>query len=351
VSSSSPVLEVEGLSTSWGPVPVLRSVSFTVAEGELLVLLGPNGSGKTTLLRALAGLEPLTAGRVRLDGVDLGGRPPHRRGLPLMFQDAVLFPNRTVYENIAYAPLLQKLPREQVRGEVDRMIELLHLDGFEERKPDQLSGGERQRVALGRTLAARPRLVLLDEPFASIDPELKSELRTEFRRALRAVGTAAIHVTHDRDEGLFLGDRVGLLFDGRLEAVDRPRALFEQPRSARAARFLGYNLLPSARGLLAVHPSDLTIDPSGTGPVVASVVAVGPSGRGTTAVFRTDAGDRIELRAADPMEGLTLGTRAALTWERAVELADEPPMDGADPASALAGAKSPKGPPGNEPRP
>lgn len=346
MSSSSPVLEVEGLSTAWGSVPVLRSIGFHVDDGELLVLLGPNGSGKTTLLRALAGLEPLTAGRVVLDGVDLTGRPAHRRGLPLMFQDAVLFPHRTVYENLAYAPLLQRRPRDEVREEVERMVELLHLEGFEDRRPEHLSGGERQRVALGRTLAARPRVVLLDEPFASIDPELKSELRTEFRRALRAVGTAAIHVTHDRDEGLFLGDRVGLLFEGSLEALDRPRDLFERPTSARAARFLGYNLLPAQSGLIAVHPNDLIAGPPGSGGVVMTVVALGSNGRGTTVVFRTDAGDRIELRAPGPVASLGPGARASLSWERSVPVPLDP-VPGRDGRDVLPNRpKTPKAPPG-----
>ena len=226
MSSSSGGLEVRGLSAAWGGVPVLRSISLDVAAGEYFVLLGPNGSGKTTLLRCLVGLERPTSGTVRLGGTDLTERPPHRRGIGLMFQDPSLFAHRTVYENIAYAPLLQRRARPEIDEEVGRLVALLRLDGFEDRDPATLSGGERQRVALARTLAARPRLVLLDEPFASIDPELKAELRGEFRRVLGALGTAAIHVTHDREEGLFLGDRVGLLFSGALESVGPPTEVY-----------------------------------------------------------------------------------------------------------------------------
>jgi ABC-type Fe3+/spermidine/putrescine transport system ATPase subunit len=320
VSSSSPLLEVEGLSAAWDGLPVLRSISFTVASGEFLVLLGPNGSGKTTLLRCLAGLEKTTAGHVRFGGVDLGDRPPHTRGIGLMFQESALFPHRSVYENIAYAPLLQRRPRPEVEHEVDRVIGLLQLAGFEDRRPDQLSGGERQRVALARTLAARPKLVLLDEPFASIDVEVKAELHSEFRRALSASGAAAIHVTHDREEGLFLGDRVGLLFDGELESIGTPFEIYNHPGSARAARFLGYNVLPGRTGREAVHPADLRWGPPGGPGVAATVVAAGTTGRDSLAVLRTDEGVRVEFRGEARLDSLNAGTRGSLSWERSVPL-------------------------------
>jgi ABC-type Fe3+/spermidine/putrescine transport system ATPase subunit len=341
VSSSSPLLAVEGLSAAWSNRPVLRSVTFSVAPGELFVLMGPNGSGKTTLLRMLAGFEAPTAGRILLEGRDLAGSPPHRRGIPLMFQDAVLFPHRTVYENLAYAPLLQRRPRAEVDEEVGRLVELLHLQGYEDRPPDALSGGERQRVALGRTLAARPKLVLLDEPFASIDPELRLDLRAEFRRVLARLGTAAIHVTHDREEGLFLGDRVGLLFDGELEAVGPPGELYASPTSVRAARFLGYNVVREGGGARAVHPEDVRLGPAGSGGIDATVVAAGGTGRGTSVLLETGGGDRLEAR--DPTAGSAppLGTRASVSWSREVPLREAgPPGEGA-PGPAL-GPKSPR---------
>ena len=323
MSSSSPLLEVRGLCAAWDGVPVLRSVSFDMAEGEFLVLLGPNGSGKTTLLRSLAGLERPTAGTVRLDGTEITGRPPHERGVVLMFQDPALFPHRSVYENIAYAPLLKRRPATEVAEEVGRLIDLLHLSGFEDRRPNQLSGGELQRVALARTLAARPRLVLLDEPFASIDVELKAELRSEFRHVLRESGTSAIHVTHDREEGLFLGDRVGLLFDGQLRAPAPPSQVFGNPGTPRVARFLGYNVLTGPSGLSGVLPADLRIVPPGVRGLGATVLVSGPVGRENEVVLRTDDGQRLEMRssAEDPVP--PPGSRVTLDWAEGVRLAPE----------------------------
>jgi ABC-type Fe3+/spermidine/putrescine transport system ATPase subunit len=320
VSSSSPLLHLDGVSAAWDASPVLRSVSLSVAAGEYFVLLGPNGSGKTTLLRCIVGLEEPTAGRISLDGVDLAGRPPHRRGIGLMFQDPALFSHRTVFENIAYAPLLQRHPRPVVDEIVGRMVELLHLEGFEDRRPEALSGGERQRVALARTLAARPRVVLLDEPFASIDAELKADLRTEFRRVLSGLGIAAVHVTHDREEGLFLGDRVGLLFDGRLETVGTPAEVFGSPRTERTARFLGYNVLAGPHGLEAVHPGDLTLGPSDGAGVPLTVAATGTVGRETLVVLRGEGDERIEARL--PLEATTPrpGEKVRARWVRSAPL-------------------------------
>ncbi len=320
MSSSEPWLAVESLSAAWGATPVLRSVSLAVAPGEYFVLLGPNGSGKTTLLRCIAGLERPTEGRVLLDRQDVTDTPPHRRGIGLMFQEPALFPHRTVFENIAYAPLLQRRERPEVEAVVGQMVELLHLGGFEDRTPAQLSGGERHRVALARTLAARPRFVLLDEPFASIDPELKQELRTDFRRALTALGIAAIHVTHDREEGLFLADRLGLLFAGSLESVGTPDEVFGRPRTALAARFLGYNVLSDPSGAVAVHPTDVTLRPDGGGPLSLTVEAAGTVGRESVVLLRTDDGERVEARLAAPGAAMLPGRRVSASWERSLPL-------------------------------
>jgi len=324
VSNSEPLLRVEGLAAGWNGLPVLRGVTFSLGRREMLSLLGPNGSGKTTLLRCLVGLEAISSGSVVLEGVEITHRPPHLRHIGLMSQEPALFPGRSVIENIAYAPLLRGRDERAAREEVGRILELLHLEGFEDRRSDQLSGGERQRVALARTLAARPSVVLLDEPFASIDVELRAVLRAEFRRVLRELGTAAIHVTHDREDGLFLGDRVGLLFDGVLETVGPPQEVFDHPPSARAARLLGYNVLRDGIGWSAVHPSDLRVGGEAPTAREGTAWAIGRAGRETLIVVSFDDGTRVELRTPDPPPGLEPGGRVRVSWSRSVPLPASP---------------------------
>ncbi|HYA10603.1 MAG TPA: ABC transporter ATP-binding protein [Thermoplasmata archaeon] len=323
---SSPRLEVDRLCVRWGRQEVVHAVSFSVNAGELLTLLGPNGSGKTTLLRAIAGFERPASGTVRVDGHDLAGVPPHRRSIGMLFQDPALFPHRSVFENIAYAPMVQRRPDRETREVVGRLSTLLSLEHLLDRSPVQLSGGERQRVALARTLAARPLLVLLDEPFASVDVEIRAGLHAEFRAALREFGSTAVHVTHDREEGLFLGDRVALIFDGSLDAVGPPREVHEHPRSERAARFLGYNVMQGSGGRVAVLPEDLTPTAPGSGRPTYSVRATGRVGRQCLAVLAGPSGERVEVRSEAP---LAVGAVVGLTWSRSVALPEEPPrLDG-----------------------
>jgi thiamine transport system ATP-binding protein len=255
--SPSEGLVVEGLHVGYRGRPVLRSISLTVAPRETLALLGPNGSGKTTLLRALCGLEPAEAGSIQLNGRRLDGVPTHRRGIGLLFQEPALFPGRTVEENIAYGLDLARWPRAEVDARVRELLGLLGIAALARRAAETLSGGERQRTALARTLASRPALVLLDEPFAAVDPEFRASLREEFREILRTQGVGAVHVTHDPEEALAVGDRLGLLRDGRLIQSGRPAEVVEAPVDAEAARFLGYQLLPTAAGPVAVLPREL----------------------------------------------------------------------------------------------
>jgi ABC-type Fe3+/spermidine/putrescine transport system ATPase subunit len=319
---ASPRLRLEAVRAAWGREEVVRSVSFDVAEGELLTLLGPNGSGKTTLLRVIAGFERPTGGTVSLDGRDLAGVPPHRRSIGLLLQEPALFPRRTVFDNVAYAPLLQRRSEADVRATVREVSDLLALGPLLDRPSDRLSGGEAQRVALARTLAARPRLVLLDEPFASVDVEVRAGLHAEFRAALRAFGATAIHVTHDREEGLFLGDRLALIFDGRIAAIGAPQEVFAAPATPRIARFLGYNVLPSPDGPTAVLPEELAAAPPAAGEPAYRVRASGPVGRGHLSVLDGPNGERVELRGPEP---LPVGSVVALRWTRGVRVRDVPP--------------------------
>jgi ABC-type Fe3+/spermidine/putrescine transport system ATPase subunit len=322
--SSSECLTVRGLGAAWGAQPVLADVDLDVAASEFVVLMGPNGSGKTTLLRCLVGLERTTAGTIVLRGRSLDGVPTHRRGIGMLFQEAALFPHRSVWENIAYGLGVARRPRAEVDRRVDVLLDLLRLRALADRAPDALSGGERQRVALARTLAPEPPLVLLDEPFASVDVEIRRDLRSEFRRALTATGTAALHVTHDREEGLLLADRVVLLSGGRVRQVGRPEAVFGAPASADAARFLGYNVVGRKGAELAVSPLEVELVPTGTGMTSGVVVLAGSAGETEIIEVEISDGSRVECRRPGGTPRPEVGTSVGLQWRRAIELRSAP---------------------------
>jgi thiamine transport system ATP-binding protein len=225
------MLEVAGVSVRYGAAVALDQVSFTLADGEVLAVLGASGSGKSTLLRAIAGLEPLAAGSVSWDGADLSGVAVHKRGFGLMFQDGQLFPHLDVAGNVGYG-----VGRDAVR--VSELLELVGLGGYEKRPVTDLSGGEAQRVALARSLAPRPRLLMLDEPLSSLDRELRERLGADVARILRETRTTAILVTHDRDEAIAMADRIGVMDGGRLLQVGTAAELRTSPASDRVAAAL-----------------------------------------------------------------------------------------------------------------
>ncbi|MEE6271843.1 ABC transporter ATP-binding protein [Georgenia sp. MJ206] len=235
------VVDVEVRYTDAGPATTaVAGVSLAVPAGEVLALLGPSGCGKSSLLRAVAGLEPVAAGRVLFAGQDVGAVPVHRRGFGLMFQDGQLFPHRDVAGNVGYGLVMAGAGRSERDQRVGELLDLVGLTGYASRAVSTLSGGEKQRVALARALAPRPRLLLLDEPLSSLDRSLREHLSGELRDILRAAGTTALYVTHDHDEAFTVAGRVAVMDAGRILQVDRPARLWRQPRSERVARFLGY---------------------------------------------------------------------------------------------------------------
>jgi len=257
-------LEIDGICKTYDGAPLLRDISLSVERGETISLLGASGSGKTTLLRIIAGLEVSESGGVWLDGQDVTRIPVHRRGVVLMFQEYALFPHRTVAENVGFGLRMQGRSRSEVQARVIEMLGLVGLAGLEERSVVQLSGGERQRVALARSLAPEPRLLLLDEPLGSLDRNLRERLLEDLAVILRRVGVTAIVVTHDQTEAFSLADRVALLHDARVVQVGAPETIYRHPASPWVARFLGLtNLLPAvrvARGQVDTELGPLTLD-------------------------------------------------------------------------------------------
>ncbi len=239
VTAPPDLLRLSNLTVHHGSAEVLSDLSLSIAPGELFVLLGPSGSGKSTLLRTIGGFLRPSAGRIMLDGVDVTALPPHRRPVNTMFQSYALFPHLTVAANIGFGPRQQGLSRAETQALVTEMLALVRLEGLGNRKPHQLSGGQQQRVALARGLAARPRLLLLDEPLSALDRGLRAETRAELRRINRDTGTGFILVTHDQEEALGMADRIGVMRQGRLEQVGTPRAVYEASANRFVATFIG----------------------------------------------------------------------------------------------------------------
>ena len=232
-------LRVNQLEKSFGSTVVLREVSFDIAEGEFVCFLGPSGCGKTTLLLCLAGLEPANAGQIFKQGLPIGHLPPSRRDVGIVFQSYALFPNLTVFDNVAFGLVSQRRPRAQVQKTVGELIALLTLQGHESKFPSQLSGGQQQRVALARSLALSPSLLLLDEPLSALDAQVRTRLRGELRELQTRLGLTTIMVTHDQEEAQSLADRIFLMNQGRIEQIGTPWEIYNQPANAFVADFIG----------------------------------------------------------------------------------------------------------------
>ncbi|MGZ5235536.1 MAG: ABC transporter ATP-binding protein [Caldimonas sp.] len=238
-------LNLEGVSKYYGDFGALIDMTLSVERGEFISLLGPSGCDKTTTLQAIAGLIPVTRGRMTLDGRDITNLPVNQRGLGIVFQSYALFPHMTVAENVSFGLEMRNIPRHERDSRIDQMLKLVHLETLWARYPRELSGGQRQRVAIARALVIAPPVLLLDEPLSNLDAKLREEMQFELRRIQRKVGTTTIMVTHDQAEALSISDRVVVMEAGRATQVDAPYRLYEHPKSEFISGFVGKtNLLP-----------------------------------------------------------------------------------------------------------
>ncbi|WP_369364108.1 ABC transporter ATP-binding protein [Streptomyces sp. CG4] len=273
------LLSLAAATVRFGGRAVLDAVDLDVAEHEVVCVLGPSGSGKSTLLRAVAGLQPLSGGRVVLDGRDQTGVPAHKRGVGLMFQDHQLFPQRDVGANVAFGPRMQGATKGERDTQVGQLLELVGLPGAARRAVASLSGGEQQRVALARALAPKPRLLMLDEPLGQLDRSLRERLVVELRELFGRLGTTVLAVTHDQGEAFALADRVVVMRDGRIAQSGTPLQVWQRPADAFVARFLGFDNVVEATvaGTAAVSPWGKLPVPDGS-PQGARTLLVRPAG-------------------------------------------------------------------------
>ena len=234
-----PLLRIDAVVKKFGGFRAVDRLSLDIRAGEFFALLGPSGCGKTTLLRMLAGFETPDEGRILLGGKDIAQVLPHQRPVNMMFQNYALFPHLTVRDNIAFGLKRAGMPRSAIDARVAEMVALVKLEGLAQRKPDQLSGGQKQRVALARSLARRPKVLLLDEPLAALDKKLRESTQLELMELQRRLGMTFIIVTHDQEEAMTVASRIGVMDAGRLEQVATPRELYEAPVSRWIAEFVG----------------------------------------------------------------------------------------------------------------
>jgi len=303
------ILEVVDINRDYDGIFTLDRINLRIDSGNILCLLGPSGCGKTSLLRIIAGLEKTDSGTVLFDGQDLSRVPPHRRGFGMMFQDFSLFPHKNVFDNVAFALQLEKQPRERITRRVKEMLHLVGLEGFEMRDVNRLSGGESQRVALARSLASQPRLLMLDEPLGSLDRVLRERLMVDLYRIIKRVGVTTLYVTHDHAEAFTVADVVAVMNNGRVEQVDQPQTLYRQPVNELVARFLGFRNL--VEGVVA-EPESIN---SAIGVLYPQKIAV-PFGTRVTVLLRPEGARIVDAgHPVDPKETTIIGTVKERTFK------------------------------------
>jgi len=232
-------LTIQNITKTFGTVTALKNINLGVNDGEFISLLGPSGCGKTTLLRIIAGFEVPDTGEVLVDGRNILGTPPNKRPMNMVFQRYALFPHMTVYENIAFSQFLKRRPQKEIADKVTAMLELVQLEGYEDRKPEQLSGGQSQRIALARALINEPRVLLLDEPLGALDLKIRKQMQIELKNIQEKLKITFIYVTHDQEEALVMSDRIVLMNAGESVQIDTPRQIYDHPNSRFAATFIG----------------------------------------------------------------------------------------------------------------
>ncbi|WP_439495971.1 ABC transporter ATP-binding protein [Bosea sp. (in: a-proteobacteria)] len=340
-----PKLMVEGLCKRYGATTALEPTQLSVQEGEFLTLLGPSGSGKTTLLQLICGLVELTEGRVVIDGCDQSGTPVHQRDIGLVFQHYALFPHLTVAENIAFPLKMRGRPSAEIGRRVAETLEMVHLGHLAERFPRELSGGQQQRVALARCFVYQPSIILMDEPLGALDKKLREHMQIEIKRLHRESGSTIIYVTHDQEEALALSDRICLMNHAKIEQLGTPQAIYERPRTAFAADFIGISnilrgefsgvngsrcletkfgrfMLPrdcacdGESGALVVRPENLRIGPGAENRVEGRIREIVYAGSETRIIAAIGESELMTLRLPSGDAVPSLGETIAIGWDR-----------------------------------
>lgn len=337
-------IEIKSLTKQYGPVTALGNISLTVKDGEFLTILGPSGSGKSTLLLAIAGFEPPSSGSISFDGRDVTGLPAHKRKVGLMFQSYALFPHMSVYKNIEFPLRVRRMPKTDSRALVDQALHKVQLENYGNRRPSQLSGGQQQRVALARAFVFKPDTLLLDEPLAALDRQLRQTVQVELKELQKSLGITTIAVTHDQEEALTLSDRIVVLNEGHVHQHGAPRDVYNRPQTKFVANFLGtantfegnVNLVGNARSMkcegipsqipvsresfdgfqtIMVRPEHIrllpTTDEQGIGGCVRTSICIGPAVRYRIEI---EGGRIVEVLGPNDRD-VAIGERVRICWD------------------------------------
>jgi sulfate/thiosulfate transport system ATP-binding protein len=308
-------IEIRNVTKRFGTFTALDDISLEIPDGSLTAVLGPSGSGKSTLLRIVAGLERPDSGSVLLEGEDATGVAPQRRNVGFVFQHYAAFKHMTVRDNVGFALKIRKRPKQEIRERVDELLELVQLSGFADRYPSKLSGGQRQRMALARALAAKPRVLLLDEPFGALDARVRAELRDWLRRLHEEVHVTTVFVTHDQEEAMEVADRVAVFDHGHLEQVGPPSELYDAPASEFVLRFVG-DAVPLGDRLVRPHEVVLRRWPS-DGAVEVEIERIAVLGADARVDLVDGGGDRLAARLRrEELDDLDL-VRGEIIWASA----------------------------------
>ena len=304
-------LDLVGLQKSYGQTLAVRRVDLALEDPQYCCLLGPSGCGKTSLLRMIAGHETISVGSVQIDGVDISNAPPASRPTSMMFQNYALFPHLRVIDNVAFALKIMGIGKAERHERAFSMLQSVQLDNLADRYPNQLSGGQQQRVALARALITEPKILLLDEPLSALDPFLRIEMRAELKTLQRRLGISFIHVTHSQDEAMALADLVLVMNDGIVEQTGTPMEIFNKPRNAFVANFIGgHNVIKDGHKTYAVREDRITITPKGSRQIGAIEfmganvrIKVSDGAGGNLTVSQTDVEfAKLNMKLGDPVD-------------------------------------------------
>lgn len=310
------ILRLENVKKSFGETEVLKGIDLEIREGEFITLLGSSGCGKTTTLRIIAGLEAADSGKVFLGGQDITEVAANKRDVNTVFQNYALFPHMSVADNIGYGLKIRKKPKEEIEKKVKEMLELVQLEGYEKRMPDQLSGGQRQRIAIARAVANEPKVLLLDEPLGALDLKLRRQMQLELKRLQKQLGITFIYITHDQEEAINMSDRIAVMHDGVFEQIGTPNEIYYQPKTSYVASFVGdANIYRENGNTYAVRAENILMDGESECRLEAQVVEKSYAGGQLRILFRLNDGQMITANRYGIDTALVVGSQVLIGWK------------------------------------